>query len=288
MAVTIVISAFVSLTLTPTLAALWLKPARRSAGEHLRNAPLKFIDDVIARYGRMLDWVLARQTATLIVALATLALTVVLYLVIPKGLFPTQDTGLVQGVSVAGQSISYSGMGGLQQQVAASLLKDPDVASLTGYVGVDGTNTTLKHRPLSDQPQAARPAQLVASRHARAAAPARGGDPGHDSLPAAGAGPDHRRQRQPHPVSVLAGGAGYDDRQHLGVQDRRPAFRGSSALRNVGFRRAGPGAGSVHQHRSRHRCEAVDHAIRQSTTPSPTPSVSGSSRTSSPSPTCTA
>jgi len=89
-----------------------------------------------------LDWVLERQTATLLVALATLALTVILYLIIPKGLFPTQDTGLVQGVTVAGQSVSYARMGELQQQVAAELVKDPDVASLTSYIGVDGTNTT--------------------------------------------------------------------------------------------------------------------------------------------------
>ena len=144
LAVTIVISAVVSLTLTPTLSALWLRPRRRdSARAASRSARTRSIDDVIERYDGALDWVLDRQTATLIVALATLALTVVLYLVIPKGLFPTQDTGLVQGVTVAGQSVSYAHMGDLQQQVAAALLKDPDVASLTSYIGVDGTNTTL-------------------------------------------------------------------------------------------------------------------------------------------------
>jgi multidrug efflux pump len=143
LAVTIVISAFISLTLTPTLAALWLKPPGELREGRFSRRAGEVVDKVIERYGVALDWVLERQTATLLVALGTLALTVVLYLVIPKGLFPTQDTGLVQGVTVAGQSVSYQRMGDLQQELAASLLKDPDVASLTSYVGVDGTNTTL-------------------------------------------------------------------------------------------------------------------------------------------------
>jgi multidrug efflux pump len=143
LAVTIVISAFVSLTLTPTLAALWLRPHSEHKESRLGQRASAFTEAVIARYGVWLDWVLARQTATLLVALATLALTVLLYFLIPKGLFPTQDTGLVQGVTVAGQSVSYTRMNDLQQQVAAALLKDPDVQSLTSYIGVDGTNTTL-------------------------------------------------------------------------------------------------------------------------------------------------
>jgi multidrug efflux pump len=143
LAVTIVISAFVSLTLTPTLSALWLRPVDERRESRFSRRAREITDDVIARYGLALDWVLERQRATLIVALATLGLTVALYLLIPKGLFPTQDTGLVQGVTVAGQSVSYARMGDVQQQVAAELIKDPDVASLTGYVGVDGTNPTL-------------------------------------------------------------------------------------------------------------------------------------------------
>src|SRR6185312_1133912 len=129
LAVTIVISAFVSLTLTPTLAALWLRPAEEARESRFARKAHAYIDYVIDRYGVALDWVLERQTATLLVALATLALTVFLDLIIPKGLFPTQDTGLVQGVTVAGQSVSYARMGELQQQVAAELVKDPDVAS---------------------------------------------------------------------------------------------------------------------------------------------------------------
>jgi multidrug efflux pump len=142
LAVTIVISAFVSLTLTPTLSALWLRKPDEARESRFSRWTTHVIEGTIARYGQALDWVLARQTPTLIVALATLALTVALYLLIPKGLFPTQDTGLVQGVTVAGQSVSYAKMGDLQQQLAAQIVKDPDVASLTSYIGVDGTNTT--------------------------------------------------------------------------------------------------------------------------------------------------
>ena len=143
LAATIIISAVISLTLTPTLSALWLRKPDERLQSALGRRSKAFIDGVIARYDQALAWVLDRQGSTLIVALATLACTVLLYLVVPKGLFPTQDTGLVQGVTVAGQSVSYQRMGELQQDLAAELLKDPDVASLTGYIGVDGTNTTL-------------------------------------------------------------------------------------------------------------------------------------------------
>ncbi len=143
LAVTIVISAVVSLTLVPTLSARWLKThdkTAHSAFDHRSQAALEW---VVGRYDRALAWVLDRQGATLIAALATLAVTVLLFLAIPKGLFPTQDTGLVQGVTQAGQSISYAGMAAAQQKLAARLLKDPDVASLTSFIGVDGVNTTL-------------------------------------------------------------------------------------------------------------------------------------------------
>jgi len=145
LAVTIVISAVVSLTLVPTLSARWLRaedhdPARESAfGRRSRE----IVDSVIHRYDLALIWVLGRQTLTLAIAIATFAVTVILFLLIPKGLFPTQDTGLIQGVVQAGQSISYDAMAKLQQAVDDEILKDPDVASLTSFIGVDGVNTTL-------------------------------------------------------------------------------------------------------------------------------------------------
>src|ERR1700761_1149756 len=142
LAVTIVISAVVSLTLVPTLSALWLKNHDKGHESKIGRWTQEKFDALIARYDTALQWVLERQMATILVALATLALTAVLYILIPKGLFPTQDTGLVQGYTEAGQSVSYARMAGLQQQMAKEILKDPDVENLTSYIGVDGSNTT--------------------------------------------------------------------------------------------------------------------------------------------------
>jgi multidrug efflux pump len=143
LAVTIILSAVVSLTLTPTLSARWLRSHDKADETAFGRRSKAVIDGVIARYDRALTWVLDRQRETLIVAVATLAVTVVLFLLIPKGLFPVQDTGVVQAVTETNQSISYQGMANAQQAVAARLLKDPDVDSLTSFIGVDGTNTTL-------------------------------------------------------------------------------------------------------------------------------------------------
>ncbi len=143
LAITIVLSAVVSLTLAPTLAARWLKPHVKGDDRTLFGRTEKIFDDVIARYDGALQWVLDRQALTMIVAIATLAVTVLLYGVISKDLFPTQDTGLLQGVTTASQSASYARMAQLQEQLAGALTKDPDVVSVTGNIGVDGTNNTL-------------------------------------------------------------------------------------------------------------------------------------------------
>ena len=144
LAVTIVISAFVSLTLVPTLAALWLKRTRREErpARGVAASARRFFDGVMRRYDRSLDWVLERQADTLLVALATLVLTVLLYIVIPKGLFPTQDTGQLQGVHPGGASRLLRAHGQLQQQAARAILADPAVANLSSIVGVDGANNT--------------------------------------------------------------------------------------------------------------------------------------------------
>ena len=143
LAVTIVISAIVSLTLVPMMCAKLLRQRKESETSRFERVMGRFFDWVIGRYAVALDWVLDRQAITLAVALATLALTVALYVVIPKGFFPVQDTGLIQGVSQAGQTISYGAMAEHQQALAAAILKDPDVASLSSFIGVDGTNSTL-------------------------------------------------------------------------------------------------------------------------------------------------
>jgi multidrug efflux pump len=143
LAVTILISAAVSLTLVPMACAKLLRPAAAVRETAAQRRSREWFERLIAFYGRLLSWVLDRQTATLLVALGTLALTAALYVVIPKGFFPVQDTGLIQGISDAPQSISFAAMAERQQALAQAILQDPDVESLSSFIGVDGTNTTL-------------------------------------------------------------------------------------------------------------------------------------------------
>ncbi len=143
LSVTILISAVVSLTLTPMLCAKLLKPMDHAKQGRFYKLSERMFERTIAFYERTLDWVLERRGLTLAVAVGTLAVTVFLYVIIPKGFFPVQDTGEIQGVSEADQSVSFAEMARLQQQLAATILKDPAVESLSSFIGVDGTNTTL-------------------------------------------------------------------------------------------------------------------------------------------------
>jgi multidrug efflux pump len=143
LSITILISAVVSLTLVPMACAKLLRPAADAHETRFQRRSREWFDKLIESYGRLLNWVLDRQTLTLWVAVATLFLTVALYVLIPKGFFPVQDTGLIQGISEAPQSISYAAMAERQSQLAGVVLKDPDVESLSSFIGVDGTNTTL-------------------------------------------------------------------------------------------------------------------------------------------------
>ena len=143
LAVAILISAGVSLTLTPMMCAKLLRHIPESEQNSFERMSGRFFARVIERYGVMLDWVLERQGATLIVAIATLVLTVLLYIVIPKGFFPVQDTGIIQAISDAPQSISFPAMAERQQALAQVILKDPAVESLSSFIGVDGQNATL-------------------------------------------------------------------------------------------------------------------------------------------------
>jgi len=138
LAVSILISLVVSLTLTPMMCARMLPPHK----PHAPGAP-GFLDRVIARYGRWLDWVLDHQGLTLLVTLGTIALTAFLYVIVPKGFFPVQDNGALQAVTEAPQSISFSAMAERQQALGAKILQDPAVSSLSSFIGVDGTNATL-------------------------------------------------------------------------------------------------------------------------------------------------
>ena len=144
LAITILISAVVSLTLVPMMSGRWL--TAHEDPQHAKGFGAAFqrlFDRFIARYDVWLGWVLDRQALTLLVAAATLVLTVVLYMVIPKGLFPTQDTGQLKARLEAAQDVSYSRMASLQQKAAQAVLADPDVASLSSFTGVDAANNTM-------------------------------------------------------------------------------------------------------------------------------------------------
>jgi len=143
LSVTILISAVVSLTLTPMMCARFLHHIPEEKQSRFYQVSGRFFDRMIATYGRWLTWVLERQGATLVVAILTFALTALLYVFVPKGFFPLQDTGVIQGISEAPQSISFPAMAERQQALAKVILEDPAVDNLSSFIGVDGLNTTL-------------------------------------------------------------------------------------------------------------------------------------------------
>jgi multidrug efflux pump len=145
LAVTIVISAVVSLTLVPMMCARILRRKAERSPSRFEQISEGVFDKTLAAYERGLTWVLRHQTLTLVVGTVTVALTAILYIAIPKGLFPIQDVGVIQGISVADNSVSYAAMSARQSALADVILKDPDVTSITSYIGIDGTNTTLNN-----------------------------------------------------------------------------------------------------------------------------------------------
>jgi len=142
LAVTIVISALVSLSLTPMMAARLLKNPKTVKHGRIYEASERAYERVIEWYGTTLRWVLRHQTATLLATVAALALTLYLYVIVPKGFFPVQDTGVILGISEGPENVSFASMSERQQKLAKVILQDPDVASLSSFIGIDGTNTT--------------------------------------------------------------------------------------------------------------------------------------------------
>ncbi len=147
LAITILISAVVSLTLVPMMSARWLRHEQKkeASNKGFGARAQRFFDGVMVRYDRSLHWVIEHQALTLLVALLTMVLTVLLYLTIPKGLFPTQDTGQLQARVQAAQDVSFDRMSQLQMQAAQAILEDPAVENLSSFVGVDAANNTMLH-----------------------------------------------------------------------------------------------------------------------------------------------
>src|SRR5262249_30713586 len=140
---TILVSAVVSLTLTPMMCARLLKHTPTAKQGRFYRVSEHAFERAIAFYGRTLRWVLGRRASTLLEAATTLLATILLFVVIPKGFFPVQDTGVILGVSEAEQTVSFPEMARLQRALASIILRDPAVESLSSFIGVDGTNTTL-------------------------------------------------------------------------------------------------------------------------------------------------
>ncbi len=207
LAVSILISLVVSLTLTPMMSARLLRHVRAHEEGWFYRKSGAVLDWMIHAYGRQLQWVLGHQPLTLLVALATLALTVVLYVAVPKGFFPVQDTGAIQAITEAPQSVSFEAMVERQQAAARAMLAEPDVTGLSSFIGVDGSNATLNSGrmliTLAPHDRRTRTAtEIIATLRTRLQEVAR-----HRGLPAAGTGPDDRGPRQPHAVPVHHGGS---------------------------------------------------------------------------------
>src|SRR5690606_25725872 len=143
LAVAILLSLAISLTLTPMMSARMLKPEGQMRYGRFQRAAGRWMDALVASYDKALSWVLKRQGLTLLVAVATLGVTVLLYVAVPKGFFPQQDTGLIQAISQGPQDVSFASMAARQSRAAERILQDPEVESVTAFTGIDGTNATL-------------------------------------------------------------------------------------------------------------------------------------------------
>ncbi len=269
LSVTILVSAVVSLTLTPMMAARILKHVpKEQEGRFARWLDESF-QKLIDAYGRTLTWVLQRQGATLVVFAITLVATAALFYIVPKGFFPVQDTGVIIGVTEAPQTVSFQGMSERQQALVAELLKDPAVESISSFIGVDGTNVTPNSGrvQINLKPLVRAPARRRANHPAPAA---QRGEPHRDlALHAGGAGPLGRGSGQPHAVSVQPRAPRHGAARSLGREAARSAApRARAAGRRDGPAERRPPRGSRDRSRHgvavrHHRADGGRHALQR-------------------------
>ena len=258
LSVTILVSAVVSLTLTPMMSARILRHVPPEQEGRVSRALERGFERVIASYGRSLQWVLRHQTATLLVFLATLVATAALFYIVPKGFFPVQDTGVIIGVTEAPQTVSFARMSDRQQALTAALLQDPAVDNVSSFIGVDGTNVTPNSGRLQItlKPLAERDADVstIIRRLQRLSSDVTG----HCALHAGGAGPVGRRPGQPHAVPVQPRASRCRPIGHL----EQPAARSDAACARTAGRRdrsAGRRSAGRPHHRPRHRLTVRHH-----------------------------
>ena len=259
LSVTILVSAVVSLTLTPMMCSRLLRHRKHSEQNALFRASERGFEAIVAAYGSTLRWVLRHQTLTLFVTVGTLAGTLLLYVVVPKGFFPVQDTGAILGVSEAAQSISFSAMADRQQALAHVILQDPDVESLSSFIGVDGTNTTINSGRLQINLKPLEQRKSSASDIIRRLQPQIAKVQGITLFmqPVQDLSVDDRISRTQYQYSLED--AERRRTQSLGAEAGRKAAHAAGASR-CRQRSAGSGTADVGHHRSRHRGTIRHHA----------------------------
>ncbi len=235
LAVTILVSAGVSLTLTPMMCAKLLKHRKEGEKGRFYEVTEDYYNRIIAFYGRTVKIVLRHQTATLLVTFGTLVLTLFLYVIVPKGFFPVQDTGVILGVSEAPDFISFDALAQRQQELAKIILQDKAVDSLSSFIGVDGTNTTPNEGRIQINLKPRDERSDDASAIIRRLQPRAGEGRRHHALHAARAGSDGGRPREPHPVPV------FDRRCGRGGTGAVDSEAGGQAANLAGVDRCGHG-----------------------------------------------
>ncbi len=260
LSVTILVSAVVSLTLTPMMASKLLKHRPKGSEGRFYEISERGFNGIIAFYGKTLQFVLRFQTITLLVAVATLVVTILLFYRIPKGFFPIQDTGVIQGISESAQTVSFNEMSNEQQALAKIIMKDPAVDSLSSFIGIDGTNTTLNSGRIQINLKPLDERKINASDVIRRLQPELAVGAGNHFVHAAGAGHHRGRSREPHGISVHSGRCERRRAECPGAADDRKT-QAASGVERRSQRSAGAGAARQPGVRPVHRLPPGNHAL---------------------------